>query len=51
MVEEVEESRDNLEPGKVLEVSGQTITVKTFGGAIRILEHEFQEFPKKGDYL
>ncbi len=32
---------NNIESGKVLEIQGQKIPVKTYGGAIRLLEHEF----------
>jgi len=41
----------NFEPGKVLDVEGNEIIVKTYDGAIRILEHEFNKLPVKGDYL
>ena len=41
----------NYEPGKVLEVENNKILVKTYDGAIQIVEHEFLELPKKGQYL
>lgn len=41
----------NLEPGKVIESANSQIMVKTYDGAIRILEHEFQIIPKEGEYL
>lgn len=41
----------NVEPGKVLEIIGNDIIVKTYDGAIRILEHEFKITPTKGEYL
>ena len=41
----------NYEPGKVLEVENNKILVKTYDGAIQIIEHEFLELPKKGQYL
>lgn len=41
----------NLEPGKVLEVGKGEILVKTYDNAIRILEHNFQTLPTKGEYL
>ena len=50
-VEEVEINLKNIEPGKVLEVKNNTILVKCFDKAVRILEHEFDEFPKVGEYL
>jgi methionyl-tRNA formyltransferase len=41
----------NLEPGKILDVTGGMIRVKTFGGAIELLEHEFSVLPVPGEYL
>jgi methionyl-tRNA formyltransferase len=41
----------NFEPGKVLEIIGNDIIVKTYDGSIRILDHEFKLTPKKGEYL
>ena len=41
----------NCEPGKVLDIEGNKILVKTYDGAIQIVEHEFLELPKKGQYL
>ena len=41
----------NCEPGKVLDVEDNKILVKTYDGAIQIVEHEFSELPKKGQYL
>lgn len=49
--EEVDCDLINLEPGKVLEVVGNTVLVKTNDGAIRLLEHEFKQLPNKGEYL
>ena len=41
----------NCEPGKVLDVEDNKILVKTYDGAIQIVEHEFSELPRKGQYL
>jgi len=41
----------NFEPGKVLEIIGNDIIVKTYDGSIRILDHEFKITPTKGEYL
>ena len=41
----------NIEPGKILEIKNNTILVKCYNGAIRILEHEFQKLPNIGEYL
>ena len=46
-----ESVEQNIESGKVLQSNGNTITVKTYDGAIEILEHEFKEFPRVGEYL
>ena len=50
-VEEVNLKQENTEPGKVLKVIDNTILVKTSDSAILILEHDFKELPKIGDYL
>ena len=42
---------NNLEPGMVLDIEGNEIIVKTYDSAIRIIEHEFNKLPIKGDYL
>ncbi|MBZ0156713.1 MAG: formyl transferase [Alphaproteobacteria bacterium] len=42
---------DNQEPGKVLQVDGLNIVVKSGDGALRIIDHEFKTFPKEGSYL
>lgn len=43
----------NVEPGKILEVDSKskTILVKAYDKAVRIIEHEFLELPKEGDYF
>jgi len=50
-VEEVECELDNIEYGKVLDVQNNTILVKCYDKAIRILEHTFVELPRIGEYL
>ena len=50
-VEVVLFTKKNIEAGKVLAVEGNTILVKTYDGAISLLEHEFEILPVKGDYL
>lgn len=44
-------SEKNIEPGKVLNVLKNEIIVKTYDGAIKIVDHEFKTVPKIGDYL
>ncbi|NRA87032.1 MAG: formyl transferase [Rhizobiales bacterium] len=41
----------NIEAGKVLNIEGNTITIKTGDSAIRFLKHNFTTLPKKGEYL
>lgn len=41
----------NIEPGKILEVSDNTILVKTDDNAIRLMTHEFDILPVAGEYL
>lgn len=50
-VEIVEVKLNNIEFGKVLEITGETLLVKSYDGAVRILEHTFIELPKVGEYL
>lgn len=41
----------NIEPGKVLESGGSGVLIKAYDRAIRIIEHEFNDLPKEGEYL
>lgn len=50
-VREEECAYENLEPGKILESNGSGVLVKAYDNAIRIIEHEFKELPKEGEYL
>jgi len=50
-VKEVECLENNIEPGKVLKVDKNAMVVKCYGGAIKILEHEFKKMPKAGEYM
>jgi len=50
-IEEVICHQVNIEYGKILEINNNTLLVKTYDGAIRILKHEFKTLPKIGDYL
>lgn len=47
----VKNTEKNIESGKVLESDQNTFIVKTYDGAIKIVEHEFFELPNVGDYL
>jgi methionyl-tRNA formyltransferase len=47
----VENTMNNIESGKILEVKDNTIVVKTYDGAIMLIEHEFSILPKVGEYL
>lgn len=46
-------SLPNIEPGKILEVDklSNTILVKCYDNAIRIIEHEFDSLPSVGEYF
>lgn len=50
-VEVIENKQNNIESGKVLDISENKILVKTYDGAIRITQHEFKKLPNIGDYL
>ena len=41
----------NIEPGKILELEGQEITIKCGEGILRLIEHDCSFPLKKGDYL
>lgn len=41
----------NLETGKILDIKENEIKVKTYDGAIKIINHEFKKLPKVGEYL
>ncbi len=50
-VKEINNSQQNIEPGKVLESNGKTFVVKTYDGAIEVVDHNFKILPKVGGYL
>lgn len=50
-VEEEKNNNNNIEPGKILCSNEDYILVKAFDGAIKILEHEFNDLPQPGEYL
>jgi methionyl-tRNA formyltransferase len=41
----------NIEPGKVVDVIGNNIKVKTYNGAILLKNHEFSTTPQVGSYI
>lgn len=43
--------KQNIEPGKVLELVGNTIKVKTYNGAIILKNHDFVTIPELGTYI
>ena len=47
----IENLEQNIESGKVLESFENTIIIKTYDGAIEIIEHEFEMLPKVGEYV
>jgi len=50
-VKESNDFQENIEPGKVLRVFDKVFVVKSYDGAIEIIEHDFKEMPKVGEYL
>ena len=50
-VKESNDFQENIEPGKVLRVFDKIFVVKSYDGAIEIIEHNFKEMPKVGEYL
>jgi methionyl-tRNA formyltransferase len=50
-VKESNDFQENIEPGKVLRVFDKIFVVRSYDGAIEIIEHDFKEMPKVGEYL
>lgn len=50
-VKESNNFQENIEPGRVLRVHGKVFVVKTYDGAIEIIDHDFKEIPKVGECL
>lgn len=50
-VKEVEIGEKNIEPGKVISVSGDQFTVKCGENAVTLIEHELKSPPEVGEYL
>jgi len=50
-VEEENINHLNHEPGKVLNIVGNDLIVKSYDGSIRITDHEFEHLPSIGQYL
>ncbi len=48
---EIAEAPPNAEPGKVLLVEGRHIIVRSGRGAVRLIDHELDTLPAKGDYF
>lgn len=50
-VKVIKNMEQNIESGKVLESKRNYVVVKTYDGAVKILDHEFEVLPKVGEYL
>jgi methionyl-tRNA formyltransferase len=50
-VKESSDFKESIEPGKVLRVFDKVFVVKSYDGAIEIIEHDFKEMPRVGEYL
>jgi methionyl-tRNA formyltransferase len=48
---EIKNNQNNIEPGKVIEMSKKSFIIKTMDGSIEIIDHDFESPPKKGEYL
>ena len=42
---------ENIEPGKILEVSNEGILVKVPDGAVKLIQCEFSKLPSVGEYF
>ena len=47
----IENSQKNFESGKILNINENKILVKTYDSAIELVDHEFIDLPKIGEYL
>jgi len=50
-VKESNDFQENIEPGKVLRAFDKIFVVKSYDGAIEVIEHDFKKMPKVGEYL
>jgi len=50
-VKEVDVVKENIEPGMILKTNDKTFVVKSYNGAIEVVEHNFKILPKVGEYL
>jgi len=50
-LKEVDYKENNIEHGKVLDISNNQILIKTPDSAVLVVEHEFKEMPTIGEYL
>ena len=50
-VKEINIVKENIEPGNVLSVRDKTFVVKSYDGAIEVLDHDFKILPQVGEYL
>ena len=50
-VKEINIESQNIEPGSVLGGSEKTFIVKSFDGAVEVVDHDFKILPKVGEYL
>jgi methionyl-tRNA formyltransferase len=50
-VREIDIVKENIEPGSVLSVVDKTFIVKSYDGAVEVIEHNFKMLPKVGEYL
>jgi methionyl-tRNA formyltransferase len=50
-VKEIDIIEENIEPGSVLSVSDKTFIIKSFDGAVEVLDHDLKILPRVGEYL
>ncbi len=50
-VKEIDNSQKNIEPGMILKSNDKSFVVKSYNGAIEVVEHNFKILPKVGEYL
>jgi len=47
----IENNKNNIESGKVLDINENKILIKSYDGCIEITHHEFRKLPKIGEYF
>jgi len=50
-VKEIVGFQEGIEPGRILKTKNKTFVVKSYDGAVEVVEHDFKILPQVGEYL